>query len=192
MTLVIALKLEEDDLKYFRKIMSSTQKKVGAQINEKEVIARAEEMLSCTSRTKTPQFVGEKLLKLRSLLNMLSDEEWKLSAKERRNALSALAYFVEPADLINDEIPVLGFIDDAIMIELVTRELKHEIEAYEDFCKYRDEVRKMKGIQSTHDSISDWIENKRTQLHARMKRRQVRMSLRQSRHRRRGPRVSIF
>lgn len=192
MTLVFTLKLEENDLKYFRDIITSTQKKVGDQIDEVTVIAQAEEMLTSTSRTKTPQFVKEKLLKLKSLLNMLNDKDWKLSSKEHSNVLSALAYFVEPADLIHDEIPVLGFIDDAIMVELVTRELQHEIEAYEDFCSYRDEVRKMKGESSTYDSINDWLENKRTQLHSRMSRRRTRMLQRQSRSRRQGPRVSLF
>jgi hypothetical protein len=50
---------------------------------------------------------------------------------------AALAYFADPQDMIPDNIPVLGYIDDAIMIELVVSELKHEIDAFEDFCRYR-------------------------------------------------------
>ena len=192
MSLVFTLKLEEEDLQYFRSIMAKTQKKVGAEINESEVIAKTQETLTDTKRTKTPSFVKERLQKLQSLLNMLGDGEWELTQGERTNVLSALAYFVEPADLIHDEIPMLGFIDDAIMIELVIRELQHEIEAYEDFCNYRDGVRKMKGERSTHDSISDWTESKRTQLLARMHRRRTRMYQRQYRSKRRGPRISLF
>ncbi len=34
---------------------------------------------------------------------------------------------------------VLGFLDDAIMVELCVRDLKHEIEAYRDFRAWRDD-----------------------------------------------------
>ena len=42
--------------------------------------------------------------------------------------------------MIPDTIPVLGYIDDAIMIELVVKELRHEIEAFEDFSRYRRDL----------------------------------------------------
>ncbi len=51
--------------------------------------------------------------------------------------LAALAYVCDPEDIIPDEIPGIGLLDDAVMIELVLRELRHTIEAYEDFCAYR-------------------------------------------------------
>ena len=70
---------------------------------------------------------------------MLEDDEWALEAQERRNVVGALAYFADPEDIIPDNIPVIGYIDDAIMIELVVKELRPEIEAFEDFCRYRRE-----------------------------------------------------
>ena len=73
---------------------------------------------------------------------MLSDIEWRLPHQDATRVLNALAYFAEPEDLIPDHIPGLGFLDDAIMIELVVRELKHELEAYRDFCDYREKLLK--------------------------------------------------
>ena len=84
--------------------------------------------------------------------------------------MSALAYFAEPEDLIPDDIPGLGFLDDAIMIELICRELRHEIEAYQDFRDYRLRIQRDSG-RNTRVSREDWLENRRNELQSRMRRR---------------------
>ncbi|MCH8891349.1 MAG: DUF1232 domain-containing protein, partial [Myxococcales bacterium] len=77
--------------------------------------------------------------------------------------LDAIAYFVDPDDLIPDRIPGIGYLDDAIMVELVACELAHEIEAYEDFCEYR------KPRPKTDEPAR--LEARRKALQARMRRR---------------------
>jgi hypothetical protein len=82
-----------------------------------------------------------------------------------------LAYFSDPEDLIPDNIPVLGFLDDAIMVELVTRELHHDIEAYRDFVVFRAAESGRLGEDAMKIGRSEWLEERRKQLHARMRRR---------------------
>ena len=77
---------------------------------------------------------------------MLEDADWKLEGAHRQRVLEALAYFAEPGDLVPDHIPGLGFLDDAIMVDLVVRELRPELDAYELFCSYRDEERARAGV----------------------------------------------
>ena len=101
---------------------------------------------------------------------MLKDIEWRLPQAEANRVLNALAYFAEPEDLIPDNIPGLGYLDDAIMIELICRELKHEIEAYQDFCDYRTRRRRDAG-KNARLSRDDWLENRRAELQSRMRRR---------------------
>ena len=73
------------------------------------------------------------------MIRILDDAEWRIEGRHRTRVLDVLAYFAEPADLIPDQIPGGGFLDDAIMVELVVRELRPELDAYADFCRYRDE-----------------------------------------------------
>ena len=57
------------------------------------------------------------------MIAMVEDHGFGLPQENRENVLTALAYFASPDDIVPDNIPVLGFLDDAIMIELCVREL---------------------------------------------------------------------
>ncbi|MCZ6616835.1 MAG: YkvA family protein, partial [Gammaproteobacteria bacterium] len=91
-------------------------------------------------------------------------------------------------DMIPDDIPVLGYIDDAIMIELVLTELKHELESFEDFRLYRsDEKVRNRNPNLTRE---EYIVIKRRALHARMRRRRASAGARSSGGRR--TRIRLF
>lgn len=169
MSLRVSFELEEDDLKHFRLIMREAQK-AAARIAPEDIVAAAEDLLARIGDSGAPSFVRERLEKLRRMIDMLTDIDWRLPHQEATRVLNALAYFTEPEDLIPDHIPGLGFLDDAIMIELVVRELRHEIEAYEDFQEYRLRIReefgRRKGV-----SREDWLETRRQELQSRMRRR---------------------
>jgi uncharacterized membrane protein YkvA (DUF1232 family) len=123
-----------------------------------------------------PHFIEERLDKLKIMIQMLKDHEWRLPGAESTRVLNALAYFTEPEDLIPDHIPGVGFLDDAIMVELVVRELKHEIEAYRDFCDFRATQQPKAGIKrKTTDVTRDqWLDKRRDELQSRMRRRRKR------------------
>ena len=163
MSLRVSFELEENDLEHFRLIMREARK-AAARIAPEDIVASAEDLLQVIADTGAPLFVRERLEKLRLMIGMLTDIDWRLPHQEANRVLNALAYFAEPEDLIPDHIPGLGFLDDAIMIELVVRELKHEIEAYEDFRDYRERVRQeQRGLRAgVHDpvpGIEGWRED---------------------------------
>lgn len=169
MGLRVTFELTDDDLKHFRLIMRQATS-AATRAAPEDIVAAAEELLTAIGPTGAPAFIIERLQKLRLLIDMLSDLEWRLPRQEADRVLNALAYFTEPEDLIPDHIPGLGFLDDAIMIELIARELKHEIEAYQDFCDYRQRVRDERGGR-VRVSREQWLEDRRSELQARMRRR---------------------
>jgi hypothetical protein len=59
-------------------------------------------------------------------------------------------------------------IDDAIMIELVARELKHQLEAYDEFCLYRSSEERLRGKDVSRE---DWLKAKQQELMKRMRER---------------------
>jgi len=167
MTMRITFELSDRDIQHFKRI-SKNAKTLSKGTEEDEVVAGAEKLLADVKAAETPDFISERLHSLRSLIDMLRDKEWNLGAPERDRVLAALAYFCDPEDLIPDATPGFGFLDDAIMVELINRELKHEIEAYDDFCKFRERESARSGRDA---SRAEWLDSKRKELYQRMRRR---------------------
>ncbi|MCP4988190.1 MAG: DUF1232 domain-containing protein [Colwellia sp.] len=165
MAVEVKFELTESDLEHFRGVMHKAQ--VGAeQLSEQDILANAKS-LSQDIKTNVPEFVRERIQKLDTFVAMIEDGEWKIPSEERTELLSALAYFSNPEDLVPDHIPVLGFLDDAIMIELVAEEFKDDVEAFEEFCAYREREEGRHGEEAiTRD---EWLESKRHELHSRMR-----------------------
>jgi uncharacterized membrane protein YkvA (DUF1232 family) len=169
MSLRVSFELDDDDLKHFRLIMRAARN-VAARMTPEDIVAAAEELLQDFVETSTPGFILQRIKKLRLMIRMLTDLDWRLPHAEATRVLNALTYFTEPEDLIPDNIPGVGFLDDAIMVELVVRELRHEIAAYEDFCDLREHDR---SDHATRSSISrkDWLDGRREELQLRMRER---------------------
>ena len=165
MAIEISFALDDKDIEYFRDVMNRAQD-VAEKASEEEIIQEARNVLEGVDHSKAPLFVRDRLARLATMIAMLEDEEWPLDGQERVDVVSALAYFHNPEDLISDDVPVIGLIDDAIMIELVARELKHQLEAYDDFCAYRDSEEKLRDKDVTRE---DWLKAKQTELMRRMR-----------------------
>jgi uncharacterized membrane protein YkvA (DUF1232 family) len=158
----VNFELSPKDIRYFRDRLRHVRNRYGEK-DESRVLRRAASLVQKARDAEPPEFVLGCIDKLDQMTLMLVDEEWRLEGRDRARILNALAYFAEPDDLVPDQVPGLGYVDDAIMIELAAQELKHELEAYADFC----ELRKQKVIASDVPKR----ESKRLSLQERMRRR---------------------
>jgi uncharacterized membrane protein YkvA (DUF1232 family) len=144
MPIQITFELSDADLDYFRNVMRDAQQKMRGR-DEKLILAGARKQARQLGGVAVAEFVTERLLELDALTRMLEDADWRLEGADRRRVLDALAYFAEPSDLVPDHIPGLGFLDDAIMVELVLQEMRPELDAYLEFCGWRDGERGRAG-----------------------------------------------
>jgi len=171
----ITFELSEADLDHFRQVMQRALESSGP-MDEGTIVNNARKILQQIWSSDTSDFIRERMHQLESLIGMVVDKAWGLEDEDRSRALEALAYFSEPQDLIPDDIPGLGFLDDAIMIEIVTNALEHELQAYRDFCVFRAAEATRLGDNAVPLERSDWLEERRQQLHSRMRRRRRRSS----------------
>ena len=134
--LKVSFTLGERDLKHFRRIMAKAIDVANPE-QEREITAAAVALIEKARAADPPDYVRERLDRLESIVHMSYDAEWKIPESVKRRVLATLSYFMEPNDIIPDHVPGLGFLDDAIMIELASHELRHELEAYADFQTFR-------------------------------------------------------
>ena len=171
MAMTISFELTDRDLEFFRKALKQSREAV-RDAEDIEIIDAIRDVLDeIRQADPLPDFVGKRIPELESLLSMLTDDEWQLPEDDRERLLATFVYFADPEDILPDDIPVIGYLDDVIIIELVARELFHVREAYDDFCRFREDFEK--NTDSGVDPVirRDRLDRRRQQLHQRMRRR---------------------
>ena len=173
MSISLNFELNDQDLAHFHEAMAKAKKAAEGK-SPKEIIACAAKLLEDAQKVQIPDFILQRLLRLDDMIAMVRDEAWALPEADRERVLSALVYFCDPDDVIPDNVAVLGFLDDAIMIELSVRELKHEIDAYDDFCDFRQHQAQRRGLEADKVGRAEWLEGRREELVERMHQRRDR------------------
>ena len=171
MGMKISFELTDRDLNFFRNALQQSREAV-RDAEEAEIIEAIKDVLvEIRKNEPLPDFVGKRIPELESLISMLTDDEWHLPEGDRERLLATFVYFADPEDILPDDIPVIGYLDDVIIIELVVRELHHVRVAYDDFCKFRDDFDSGKGKNVDPVIRRDRIDRRRQQLHQRMQQR---------------------
>jgi len=173
MSITLNFELNDRDLAHFQAAADRSRKAAEGK-SDQEIIDCAVGLLADAQKVHIPDFIKDRLLRLDDMIAMTRDQAWALPDTDKQRVLSALMYFCDPSDVIPDHIEVLGFLDDAVMIELSVRELKHELDAYDDFCDFRDHEAKRRGADPSALGRTDWLDSRRDELIDRMHQRRER------------------
>jgi uncharacterized membrane protein YkvA (DUF1232 family) len=148
-------------------MMDAVWKRI-AKKSDRDIIDHAKSQLDEALKASSAEYVKSRLTDIGVLVRMLDDKEWPIEDNERRRILVAVGYFGVPNDMIPDRIPGIGYLDDALIAELVIRELKPELDGYADFCKYRENETTLRGKKNV--TRDDWLAAKRRQVWLRIRR----------------------
>lgn len=100
-----------------------------------EQIADLADWLRALPRETAEATINLRLARAESLRRMLDDADWSLPAETRERGRALLAYLRVFDDLIPDDLPLLGHLDDALLIELSWSEFAGEVQDYGDYCR---------------------------------------------------------
>ena len=180
MPLNINLELNDDDLAYFARMLDALWQE-NSRRPERELIDNARLALEEARRARLPSYVAKRLQEIGVLLDMLDDtEDWPLAPEDRRRIVAAITYFAMRQDAIPDNVPALGYLDDALVAELVAPELTYDLDAYREICAYRDNE---ENVRNKDVSREDWLADKRGELFDRLRQHRERVLARMSENR---------
>lgn len=83
--------------------------------------------------------ISQRLARVETLRKLLQDGDWCVQPEFAERAQRLLAYLQRFDDLIPDDVPVIGHLDDALLVELSWAEFAGEVQDFLDFCRFRRE-----------------------------------------------------
>jgi hypothetical protein len=108
----------------------------------------------------TPAFVTSRLDSLVRLESMVADPDW-LAGRELHDGLDVLRrYLADEGDLIPDRLPVIGRLDDAVLVDVALQYLGGELADYEDVCRFRRSAADCAGMAVADTGLGrqPWLE----------------------------------
>jgi uncharacterized membrane protein YkvA (DUF1232 family) len=164
MAMKFSFSLDDDDLKYFQRLLRDAKKYSRGQ-EPSEIIASVRAVVGkARSTPRLPGFAEEAIDTLESLIDMIEDKDWSAPKTVVDRVVAALAYFAQPEDLIPDNIPGLGFLDDAIMIKIVEGQFEAELWGYRKFCKFRAGAEQRPWTSVARERLPRRLKEKRDQI----------------------------
>jgi hypothetical protein len=156
----VSFSLDEGDLQHLVDVAQRRQEQARGRSAD-AIIAAAREVLEKGAQAQLADFVKERYSRLRAMLEMIEDPDWQLGPEDRQRTLNALACFSAPAPGGS----ATALLDDAIMIELVSRDLQHDLQAYREFCRQRESGGRRAAAGTERDH---WLAQRREALQTRM------------------------
>jgi len=111
--------------------------------------AEAIASVSCWLESHPPeqrqQLLRARLDRIAELEAMRRDADWPLDPAQQRRIDLVLDYVASADDLIPDDTPTYGFLDDALLLELAWPVFAEDVDDYRDFCQFREEAAETLG-----------------------------------------------
>lgn len=76
------------------------------------------------------KWINSMVDRVKTLYDMIRDRDYKLPRRKMTLIAAGLIYFVLPTDLTPDFIPGIGFIDDALVLSMLWKMVREEVDAY--------------------------------------------------------------
>ena len=108
----------------------------------------------------TPPFVLSRMETLSRLRAMIADAAWGSGIGIQQKVTVLVEYREDTADLLPDHLPVIGLLDDAVLVDVATQLLRDEIADYEDFCRFRRIAADYAGMTEAQTGLTraHWLE----------------------------------
>jgi hypothetical protein len=134
---ITSLELHDDKLRRFNALVQRIAPDRPA-YNAEQIAGAARRVLRASMKGQESAFIKVRMRRAGEIRAALQDAQWDIPAKQRVMMRDILAYVEDDRQaLIANSVPIVGLLDDAILIDAAMDTLRGELDDYADFCRYR-------------------------------------------------------
>lgn len=124
-----------------------------------QVASAARELIDQPGDGVAPSCIRQRMRRAGALDLMVTDPEWETLALAQIAAAIVVDYLRSNANLIPNGLPVVGRLDDAIMVETAWPNAADEVRNYLDFCRLRRIEAELRGEHRPHFGFTrdNWL-----------------------------------
>lgn len=129
--------------------------RVGGRELETDQLASAARELCRPGRPDTsPPCIRQRLRWIAAVEQLLGDRQWQPANEASETAAAIVDYARSRDDLIPDWLPMVGRLDDAIVVEAAWPMLAAEVDDYLDYCRVRSQEAHVRGHRASDFSFN--------------------------------------
>jgi uncharacterized membrane protein YkvA (DUF1232 family) len=136
-------------------------------------ITQARKEIAAIRNTNADSYILNQVNNLEAMMSMVEDKVWKIKKDSMEKINATIKYFVDDDDIIPDNIPGIGYLDDCIIIDNTMDDVCDELSEFEDFSRTR--------LVYAHDekfTFEEWQKIKDQEATSRVRNRMFRRSRR--------------
>jgi len=138
------IELTDDSVGAFNRVLVRLGR-AGPPLDCDQLVTAARELCIGPLQLQTPPCIRQRLFRVKAAACMIADRAWGADEAAAVNLRIVIDYVRGHDDLIPDEVPRFGRLDDAIVVETAWPAIADEVDAYLDFCRLRHMVAQHRG-----------------------------------------------
>ena len=131
------LDLREDALARFNELIRCVAP-AHASFEAAQIAGAARRVLRAAMKGQESTFIKVRMRRAGEIRAALSDAQWEVAARFEGAMRAIIAYLDDSQRaLIANDVPIIGLLDDAILVDASMDTLRGELDDYADFCRFR-------------------------------------------------------
>jgi hypothetical protein len=143
-----------------------------------QVAGACRRVLRASNKGAQSPFIRVRLRRAAEMRAALADPDWPMEASVHQRVAALVGYMDDPHGLISNDLPVIGRLDEALLVDAAMENLRAELEDYADFCRYRHGEAMRLGVAPESAGIdrAQWNEEREQERRLEQQLRHVRAS----------------
>ena len=145
--------------------------------NADQIAGAARRVLRASAKGQESTFIKVRMRRAGEVRAALHDEQWVIGTALREKMSLLIDYLDREANaLIPNDLPFVGLLDDAILVDVAMNAVRDELDEYADFCRFRmsEAGSRDVAVSAVRTSREEWMAERMQEKRLELQLRRVR------------------